>query len=513
MDRREFLGGMTAVGGAALVAGSTPTRANATEPKKGGSFRYAISQGSKSSSPDPATITAQEDIHLARIYRNYLVELDEHNEAIGELAESWEPSKDAKTWRFKIRKGIQFHDGKTMGVGDAIASINHHRGETKSSAKANLAGIVNLRADGDYLVVELSSGNADFPYVLSDYRLAICPDDGSGMIRWSQYEGTGPYVMGNWEPGVKAQLTRNANYWKAGRAHFNDVELLIISDGNTRQTALRTGAIDAMNEVALSTVSLLRRDQNVVIDNVVGWTYQSMPMMEDVAPFTDRNVRLAVKYAMNRQELVDKVLRGYGTIGNDQPLSPVMKYAAKDIEQREQDIDKAKHFLKQAGLNSLDIELSVSDVAGAGATDAALIFSEQAKAAGINIKVVRESSDGYYLNVWLKKPFCMINWGGRPTADLLFATGYAADATWNETHFKNESFNKLLIQARAELDTKRRAEMYREMQVLLRDESGLLVPFFRNTVTARRSQVEHGGQLSVDWPLDGARCAERWWFA
>ena len=511
VDRRQFMVGSAAVTLSASMAGIFATNARA-EPKKGGFLRAAVSEGSTSNSPDPATTGNQEGISLNHTFRNYLTEIAPDNSLAPELAESWEASGDAKNWRFKIRNGVEFHDGKTMTVQDVITSLNHHRGEsTKSAAKVLLEPITDIKADGDYLVIELNAGNADFPFVLTDYHLTIGPDDTAGNLKWHKYEGTGPYVMENWDPGVSAKLKRNPNYWKEGRAHLDEVELLIIADNNARETALRTGDIHAMDQVALKTIHLFSRDSNVEIDDVPSWAHLSIPMNQDESPFGDKNVRLAVKHAVNRKEMVDTILRGYGSVGNDQPLAGAIQFAATDIDQREQDLDKAKFYLKEAGMTSLDIELSTAEAAGAGSIDAAVLFAEQAKGAGINIKVVREAEDGYWANVWLKKPFCMVNWGGRPTADVMFSTAYADGAAWNETHFKNERFNKLLVEARAELDVAKRTEMYREMQMLVRDESGALIPMFKNLVYARRPEVKHSGQLSANWALDGGRWAERWW--
>jgi peptide/nickel transport system substrate-binding protein len=107
----------------------------------------------------------------------------------------------------------------------------------------------------------------------------------------------------------------------------------------------------------------------------------------------------------------------------------------------------------------------------------------------------------------------MSGWGQRPTADIIFTLGYAAGADWNESHFADEKFNQLLVEAKAELDNGKRGEMYAEMQRILHNDGGTIIPFFRNWLYARSSKVAHSGVLSGNWPLDGARGAERWWFA
>ena len=123
-------------------------------------------------------------------------------------------------------------------------------------------------------------------------------------------------------------------------------------------------------------------------------------------PFKDNNVRLALKFAVDREELVEKILFGYGSVGNDHPIGRGQPFFSKDLTQRSYDPDKAKFHLKEAGLSSLDVELSVADAAYSGAVDAGALFQASAEKAGINIKLNREPNDGYWSNVWMKKPFC-----------------------------------------------------------------------------------------------------------
>ena len=127
--------------------------------------------------------------------------------------------------------------------------------------------------------------------------------------------------------------------------------------------------------------------------------------------------------------------------------------------------------------------------------------------------MVREPDDGYWSNVWLVKPWVASYWGGRPTEDWVFSQIYSSGADWNETHFEHERFNQLLIEARAELDTAKRREMYVEMQRILHDEGGAVVPLFLAYTHAARDRVHLPEQMASNWELDGHKNAERWWFA
>ena len=163
-------------------------------------------------------------------------------------------------------------------------------------------------------------------------------------------------------------------------------------------------------------------------------------------------------------------------------------------------------------MTSLKVDLSVADAAFNGAVDAAVLYQESAKAAGIDINVVREPDDGYWDKVWLIKPWCAGYWSGRPTIDWMVTTVYAADAAWNETRWKNARFNELLVAARGVTDDTERAGMYAEMQQLIHDDGGAIVLVFNNIVEAHSKKLAHG-DIAVNWEADGLKIAERWWFA
>ncbi len=513
LDRRGFLAGAASMG-VSLTAAQTLLPKQAMAAKKGGRFRMGINDGATNDSLDPQTTSSMFMIVQNHSTRNYLSEIAPDNTLVPELAESWEASDGATHWRFKLRKGVEFHNGKTMTASDVVDSINSHRGESSSSpAKSLLAAIKEIKKDGDNdFSVTLESANADFPYLFTDYHVNILPSDGDGNVEWQSGVGTGAYVLKEFEPGIRSLLERNPNYWKEGRAHFDEAELLLLADANARQTALRTGDVDAIDQPELRTVGRMAELDEVEVDNVTSWAHTSLPMHMNVAPFDNPDVRLAMKFGIDRDEIVDKVLTGYGTVGNDHPISPVIQYYS-ELEQRTYDPDRAKHHLKKAGMEELSVSLHTSDAGGAGNVDTAILYKEHAKKAGININVVKEPGDGYWSDVWNVKPFCTVNWGGRPTADVMFTTAYAEGAPWNDSKFSHERFNELLVAARGETDKNLRAEMYREMQIILKDEGSAVIPAFRNLVYLRSTKVQHGPGLSANWQFDGARAVERWWFA
>ncbi|MCR6502787.1 ABC transporter substrate-binding protein [Shinella sp. CPCC 101442] len=514
LSRRGVLKGAAAIGGAAMLGGlSLPGTARA-EPVRGGTLTMGLGGANTTDTLDPAL--AWDDFMMALSYgglRNNLIELDADGNAVGELAESWESSADAKTWIFRLRKGVEFHNGKSLDVNDVIASINHHRGEkTTSLAKSIFSQIADVKAeDATSVRIELAAGNADLAILLSDYHLGVMPANADGSVDWQSGMGTGGYKLESFEAGVRATATRFANYWKQGRAHVDAVELIAINDVTARQSALVTGQINVMNRVDLKTIALLQRAGKVRVDEVQGYCHATMPMLVDIKPYDDKNVRMALKHAIDREQWVATLLQGHGVVGNDHPIPANQRYFNAELPQRAYDPDKAKHYLKQSGLDSLSVELSASDAAFATAVDAAVVFKESASAAGIDINVKREPSDGYWSNVWAKKPFCTCYWTGRPTPDAIFSLIYAKGASFGDTRWDNERFNSLLLEARAELDEVKRKDMYGEMQAIVSDDGGTIVPMFMNYVNGLGEAVQTPERQNADLPLDGMKAIERWW--
>jgi peptide/nickel transport system substrate-binding protein len=480
-------------------------------PKKGGLFRMGVGHGATTDSLDPATYPDQFTGTMGwGSIGNSLTEMNAKGEVVPDLAEKFEPADDAKTWVFTLRKGATFHDGKTVTADDVIASYRHHMGaDSKSAAKSILSGVADIKADGDKVIFTLNAGNADFPFYASDYHLPIMPAK-DGAVDWQSGVRTGPFKLEKFEPGVSAKMKRNENFYKD--VWFDEFEMLCIPDVAARTAALTSGEIHYMDRCDLKTLSQLQSSAGIKITEVTGYGHYVLPMNVTVAPFDNPDVRMALKYAIDRKAIVDKVFFGHGTPGNDNPIAPTIQFAIDPQPRHDYNPDKAKEYLKKAGLDSLKVDLSTADAAFAGAIDACTLFKESAAKAGIEINVIREPDDGYWDNVWMKKPWCASYWNGRPTCDWMFATAYADDAAWNDAFWKNPKFNELLKAARSETDQAKRAQMYAEMQQIQADDGGNIVIMFNNYVSAHSDKLAHG-DIAANWDIDGMKIASRWWFA
>ncbi len=513
ISRRSFMNYSLAAGmTTAAATGLWGTTAKAA-PQRGGTFRVAQHDGNTSDQHDPGQYQSNFEIAYGHTVRAYLTMINADGTLGPDVAKEWSASPDATEWTFVLDERATFHDGKKVTTADVVASMNHHRGDgSTSAAKALLADVQEIVDNGDGSVTfKLGSPNADMPWIMPDYHLTILPANEDGTANWQSGIGCGPYKAVELEFGVGGRFVRHED-WHGEGAYFDEVQMLVINDPNARQTSLVTGDVDSASLLENKTLSLLARDPNIEVDNISSAQCITMPMHVDAAPFDNNDVRLALKYAINREELVEKITFGAATVGNDFHHSPAMPYWPEDIPQRAYDPDKAKHHLKKAGMDSLSVSFSTAESITTGAVDAAILYAEHAKAAGIDIKVVREPNDGYWSDVWLVKPWCMVTWGARPTPDVMYSLAYKDDAAWNESHWKHPGFNKLLLQGKAELDDGVRKEIYRDMAMIARDEGGTVIPYFPNFVYGRRKNCRHSGQVAPSWQMDGYRHCSRWWF-
>jgi len=364
-----------------------------------------------------------------------------------------------------------------------------------------VGGQKTLRVD----VRLVGATNADLPAIMADYHMMILPSD----LPADAGVGTGPFVKEMFEPGVRWAATRNPDYWDGDRPYVDAVELSVVNDPTARLAALRSGQAHMINRVDAKTISLLKRDPNVQILRSPAWAHYTLPMHCDKPPFDNHDLRMAMKYAYDREQMLTQILRGYGSLGNDTPIAPTNPYFNAEMPQRTYDPDKAAFHYKKSG-HSGPLQVHTSDAAFAGAIDAAVLFKENAAKAGITVDVIRDPADGYWSDVWLKVPACYVFWAGRPTPDMIFSTAYAKGAAWNEAKWDNAKFNELLVKARAELDFDKRKAMYAEMQTLVNTDGGTIVPVFNDWLDAGTKAVK-GFEPHPLFDFSGHKAAEKVW--
>ncbi|QUJ77935.1 ABC transporter substrate-binding protein [Sulfitobacter albidus] len=486
MTRREFVGRAAALGVTAAAANAmltTGARADGhATPVRGGMLKIGSGGGESTNTQDPALTASSVPLNNLRAWGETLVEVSPEGEIDFRMAESVEASADAKQWVFKIRKGIPFSNGKDMTPDDVLKTMQRHSDEkSQSGALGIMKGIAEMKVDGDNFIVDLETANADLPYLMADYHLMIQP--GGGMEDPGAAIGTGAYTLEIDEPGVRHAFKRRDDYWDSeNRGYADEVEQLVLNDATARTAALQSGQVHAINRVDPKVAALLDRAPNLSVKSVAGRGHYVFIAHKDTAPFDNNDVMLALKYAINREEMVDKILRGYGSIGNDFPINASYPLFDDSIPQREHSIEKAKEHYAKSGHDGSPIVLRVADGAFPGAVDAAALFQQSAEAAGIPLEIKREPNDGYWSEVWNVQPFCASYWGGRPVQDQMYATAYLSSADWNDTRWKRPEFDAMLNEAKAELDDAKRKELYSQMGRMLREEGGVILPMFNDFV-------------------------------
>ncbi|MEZ5888239.1 MAG: ABC transporter substrate-binding protein [Paracoccaceae bacterium] len=512
LSRRSFLTRSAAFGATAVMGTALATRrASAEEPKKGGILKMGLGGGESTDTLDPGLADSPVPFSVNRQWGDTIVNVTADGQIEPRLAESFTSNPEATEWTFAIRQGVKFHDGSDMTVDDVVATFKRHSDEnSKSGALGIMKGISEISADGQNLVMRMETGNADLPFLLSDYHLVIQPK--GGVDNPAAGIGTGAYKVVTAEPGVRYVFEKNADDWDMSRGHYDGVELLVINDSTARNSALQAGQVHMIDRIDPKVARLLSKAPGINVTNVSGRGHYVFIMHCDTAPFDNNDLRLALKYSINRQELVDKILDGYGGVGNDIPINASYPFFDETLEQRPFDLEKAAEHYKASGHDGSPIELLVADGAFPGAVDAATLWQATANQAGIPLVVKKVPDDGYWSDVWNVKPFCASYWGGRPVQDQMYSTAYLSTADWNDTRFKNPEFDALIIEARAETDAAKRKELYSKVAHILWENGGVIVPMFNDFVDAHSDAVA-GWEDDPNYEMMGGWASQKTWFA
>lgn len=508
-SRRDFLAGAAAFGlaGAINLPNGKPAQAAET-PKRGGTLRLGIGGGSTTDSLDPRTYTDIVGITIGAQLFSSFVEFDPQHQVQPGLIESWDVKPGAKEWVLTLRKGATFHNGKTIDVDDLIYSLNLHRGQSKSAVVGQTKHIDEIKKIGDRQIgISLARGDSELINLLGDYHFKVVPN---GFSDWSKPVGSGPFVFESFVPGVSAKANRFADYWATDRGFVDAVELTVINDTPARSNALIAGQVDIINRADRRAVNLLKEAGNIRLETApTGW-HAILAARIDTPPFSDPNLRLALKYAIDREQFLKTLLNGYGVVGNDHPIRQGDPFHNSELAQTSYDPDKARFYLKKANIGNVTIPLSASEAAYEGAVNAAELYQATAAKAGLTIAIQREPVDGFWSNVWLKRPFTGSYWQGRSTALQMLSAAYKSDAAWNETAWRKESFDKLLTDAAAEIDTGKRKSYIWEAQRLLHEEGGAIIPIFADELEAHGDRVKGYRVGGIDSLFNG-RIAEYVW--
>ncbi|MEM5430382.1 ABC transporter substrate-binding protein [Cupriavidus oxalaticus] len=487
--RRDVLAMLLAGGMQATLAGSlagAAATAHAQTPMKGGRLRVAVGTAAASDTLDPAKQSNQNDYVRCNMVYNGLTWLDASLTPRAALAESFNTT-DARTWVFTLRKGVTFHDGKALSPADVVYSIMRHKDPgTASKAKVLAEQIESVKATGpNEVTVVLTSPNADLPAILGTSHFQIVKDR---TTDFSAGIGTGPYKLKEFKPGVRTLVVRNEAYWKPGKPHLDEIELVGIADDSARINALLSGGMDLVAMINPRSVARIKATPGYSVMVTQSGQYSDLVVRKDVGPGTNPDFVMALKYLQDRQQMKKAIALDYAVIGNDQPIDPTNRFYFKDLPQRVFDLDKAKYHLRKSGVTGR--VPVVTSPAALYSVEIAMVLQQTAQRAGLDLDIKRMPADGYWSNHWLSSHVGFGNVNPRPSADTILTQFFKSDAPWNESRWKNPQFDQLLLAARAETDFAKRKQMYADMQTMIHAEAGIGIPLFLASVDAHSSKLK-----------------------
>ena len=404
-----------------------------------------------------------------------------------DLAVSWSASDDASVWTFKLREGVKFHDGSDFDSGDVVDLLMRIKDPELASPVASVLKVMDKVEAVDPLTVKitLSAPHADFPLLLMDYRIRMTPE-GSGDTIGKTGIGTGPFILLTLDAEGTTILKANPDYWE-GPPGIEIVEIISIPDSQARVQALLSGQIDMLRHISGQEKALFEDNPKFKLQSVATGDWRTIAFRTDTKPFTDARVRKALRIAADRQAIIDLVLGpGGGVVACDNPVWSGDQYHAPfDCPQQ---IDEAKRLLVEAGYpDGIEIDGITSDLRALW-IDMVQVYQQQVAQAGITVNLVKAPADGYWSEVWMKKTVVTTSWGQRP-ADQILNEDYRGGAPWNETYWNRADFDKLLDQARQELDFEKRKALYHRLQTILYEEGGSFIPFHINQAVATTARV------------------------
>ncbi|MBV7334720.1 ABC transporter substrate-binding protein [Chloroflexi bacterium TSY] len=402
-----------------------------------------------------------------------LVTKDVDGNHVPSLAESWEPNEDASAWTIQLREGVLFHDGTEMKAADVAYSLMRLTDpEVNSPLLASYEIVQSVDIVNDYeVVVNLDPANVDFPELLTAYQSAIMRENGAETVAEDGI-GTGPFKLSSLDIAGVTELVAHDGYWNGPPASATS-SIIAVSDGEARVQAMLSGQIEFL-DVSAEQVTLYNNNDDFTIQTFPTGAWQAMVMRTDTPPFDDPRVRKAIRVAADREEIIAQALDGNGIVACDSPVWTGDIYRA-DID-CPQDIELAKELLAEAGYpDGIDIDIYTSPLHSAWAPMLET-YQAQAAEAGIRLNIIQAPSDGYWSDTWMTESFSTTAWGERSAAQIL-PEAYRSGVSWNETYYNNPDFDALLDAAAAEVDTEARIEIYHQLQDILWEDGGSLVPY------------------------------------
>ena len=418
------------------------------------------------------------------------------------LALSWHPDPTGTVWTFKLRPGVKFHDGSPMTADDVVYTFQQQVDpKNASNALSAFSGILSpsgvVKVDPMTVALHLETPIGNCPYLVSsDTYNAIIVPKGTDFAKWqSTFIGTGPFKLKSYTQNVGAQFVANPDYW-GPKPLLSGTQFTFYANQEAQFVGLQGGTVDMVTVFTANGAEAILNNPSYTIVALKSSSQEQLSMRNDLAPFTDPRVRQAVALTLDRPALVKALIAGYGTIGNDNPFSPIFPSTDTSVPQRTQNLTKAKQLLDAAGHPSgfhtelfTGISQELPLLAQAIAADAAKI--------GITISLKVETLSAYYgkstfgNSDWLDGTMSLVNYAGRGVPNVFLEAPLTTHGVWNAARFHNPQCDALVKQYVAAIDLQTQKQIAGKIQTLLLAETPIVIPYFIDELNATKSNV-HG---------------------
>lgn len=447
---------------------------------------------------DPAFISSDSEVLVANHVYDYLVDIDPQSNIIPRLATDWAVSADGLKYVFSLAEGVTWHDGDPFTAEDVVWTYNRLRDPEVGSPTVDLyTNIVDVEATGDLEVTfTLAEPNPFLLFDLSDNHALIIKN---GTEDATDFNGTGPFKVTNYSPEDRIEMEANEDYFIEGQPQLSAMQVIFFNDEPAAIDALRGDQIDLALRMSTSLFQSLQNEPGINTMEIPTNGFDLIRLRTDQEPGNNPLVLQALKYATDRDAILQLVQQGYGAIGNDSPIGPLYEaFHASNIQPPARDVEEAKALLAEAGYpDGLGLVLYTPDTGGR--PDLAAVVQSQWAEAGVDIEINVVPESVYYSdadNNWLDANFGITGWGSRPYPQFYLDVMLKCDAIWNETHFCDEEFDALVTTAGTTLEEAERIEAYREIQEILAERGPLIIPYYFAQYGAISDQFE-GFQLKA----------------